>query len=86
MMLKMPLEEAPKVDLIIEVSSSPLSSTLDVSTTMYQMEVDTFPEMFDIMAYFEGQENSICFSTSKNISEFSVSNIFIIGSEWLCVL
>ena len=66
----MPLEEAPEVDLIIEVSSSPLSPALDASTTMYQIEDVTFPGLFDVMVYFEGQKDSMCFSTSNQISEF----------------
>ena len=72
-MLQMLLEEAPEVDLIIEVNSLPLSPALDASTTLYQIEDVTFPKMFDVMAYFEGQKNSMCFSTSNQISEFSVS-------------
>ena len=69
-MLQMPLEEAPEVDLIIEVNSSPVSPALDASTTMYQIEDVTFPGMFDVMAYFVGQNGSMCFSTSNQISEF----------------
>ena len=72
-MLQMPLEGAPEVELIIEVDSSPLSQPLDASTTMYQIEDVTFPGMFDVMVYFEGQKNSVCFSTSNQTSEFIVS-------------
>ena len=69
-MLQMPLEEAPELDLIIEVNSSPLSPALDASTTMYQIEDVTFPGMFDVIVYFEGQKDSMCFSTSNQISKF----------------
>ena len=68
----MPLEEAPEPDLIIEVNSSPLSPALDASTTMYQIDNVTFPGMFDVMAYFEGQKDSMCFNTSKQISEYLI--------------
>ena len=68
--IQIPLQEAPEVDLIIEVNSSPVSPALDASTTMYQIEDVTFPGMFDVMAYFEGQKDSTCFSTSRQISEF----------------
>ena len=71
-MLQMPLEQAPQLDLIIEVNSSPLSLALDASTTMYQIGDVTFPGMFEVMVYFEGQKGNMCFSTSNQISEFSV--------------
>ena len=69
-MFQIPLEEAPEVDLIIEVNSSPLSPALDANTTMYQIDNVTFPGMYDVMAYFVGQKDSMCSSTSNQISEF----------------
>ena len=69
-MLQIPLEQASEVDLIIEVNSSPVSPALDASTTMYQIDNVTYPGVFDVMAYFDGQRNSLCFSTSNQISEF----------------
>ena len=73
-MLQIPLEEAPEVGLIIEVNSSQ-SQALPASTTMhlYEIEGATFPGMQNVTVYFEGQEGSKCFSTSNQISEFSVS-------------
>ena len=69
-MFQIPLEPGPEVDLIIEVNSSPVSPALDASTTLYQIENVTFPGMFNVMAYVEGQKDSMCFSTSNQISEF----------------
>ena len=68
----MPLEEAPQLNLVIEVvNSSPLSETLPASTTTHQIFDDvTFPGMFDAMVYFEGHKGSMCFSASDQISEF----------------
>ena len=65
------LEGAP--DLFLEVDSSPLSQTLDASTSMHQIENVTFLGVFDVMVYFEDQENSVCFSTSNQTSESNVS-------------
>ena len=72
-MLQIPLEEAPELNLTIEVNSSPLSPALDASTTMYRIEDVNFPGIFDVMVYFEGQKDSMCFSTFNQISKFSVS-------------
>ena len=72
-MLQNPLEEAPEFNLIIEVNSSTLSPPLDASTTMYQIEDVIFPGIFDVMVYFEGQKDSMCFSTFNLISKFGVS-------------
>ena len=73
-MLQMPLSVSSDISLIFEVSSLIMSPTLDASTTMYQIEDVTFSGTFDVMAYmymyFEGQKDSMCFSTSNQISEF----------------
>ena len=69
-MLQMPLEQAPENGIIIEVNSSVVAQALNASTTMYQIEDVTFPGVFDVVVYFEGQRDSSCFSTSNQISEF----------------
>ena len=71
-MLRMPLEGAPDIDIIIEVNSLPVSPALDASATMYMYKIEDgpFSGMFDVMAYFMGQKDSMCFSTSNQISEF----------------
>ena len=85
-MLQMPLEGAPEPDLIVEVNSSPLSPALNASATMYQIEGVTFPGMFDVMVYFVGRNDSMCFSTSNQISEFCIPSFS--ESKWmiLCVV